>query len=77
MQLYHTFQGGCSSETGDYNQLAGFTKIVEAKPNYDCPIGRDTCSGDGGADPIHNFMDYRYVCISLMCDLLLVVKIQQ
>ena len=58
LDLQHTFNGGCFSRTGDYNQLAGFTKIVEAEEAYGCPLNRNTCRFDGGDDPIHNFMDY-------------------
>ena len=52
LMLEHTFKSGCSA-SGDF--VADTPK--EAYPQFDCPVGADTCAAPG-LDPIHNFMDY-------------------
>lgn len=52
LMLEHTFKGGCSAS----NDFVADTPR-EAHPQFDCPVGADTCPAPG-LDPIHNFMDY-------------------
>ncbi|OJF13474.1 zinc metalloprotease [Couchioplanes caeruleus] len=52
LMLEHTFAHGCAA-SGDFVA----DTAPEAVPQFDCPVGADSCAAPG-ADPIHNFMDY-------------------
>ena len=52
LMLEHTFAHGCSA-SGDWV----VDTPPEAMPQFDCPVGADTCAAPG-EDPIHDFMDY-------------------
>mmetsp|Transcript_19582 Transcript_19582/g.59240 ORF Transcript_19582/g.59240 Transcript_19582/m.59240 type:complete len:112 (-) Transcript_19582:620-955(-) len=62
MGLYHTFQGGCSPNRGDYVADTPPSR----SPTFGCPGYRRTCwsqlvrksYGNFYQDPFKNFMDY-------------------
>lgn len=54
--LLHTFQDQtcASTDRGDYID----DTPQEATPTDGCPVGKDSCPGSPGVDPIGNYMDY-------------------
>ncbi|NUR88811.1 MAG: zinc metalloprotease, partial [Nonomuraea sp.] len=52
--LFHTFENGCQSPGDGIGDTP-----PEAYPTEGCPAAKDSCPM-GGADPIHNFMDYSF-----------------
>lgn len=54
MGLLHTFEGNSCSGDGDF---IADTR-AEKQQTDGCPIGKNTCPGVAGVDPIHNYMDY-------------------
>ncbi|KXJ85373.1 hypothetical protein Micbo1qcDRAFT_128152 [Microdochium bolleyi] len=52
--LLHTFEGQKCSGRGDYVP----DTPTQISASVGCPVGRDSCPGIEGVDPIHNYMDY-------------------
>lgn len=51
--LFHTFEGGCTAPGDEILDTP-----PQGEPTSGCPVGKDTCPGDGKLDPVNNFMDY-------------------
>jgi len=63
LELDHTHDNGCAG-SGDYMDLASpstsYNKVKssESTATFGCPTSLNNCAGDGGKNPIHNFMSY-------------------
>ena len=57
LNLYHTFQGGCSTNAATGGDAVADTP-AEKSPAYGCPLGRNSCPSIAGDDPTTNYMDY-------------------
>lgn len=55
--LYHTFNGGCGTDTCTDGDFVCDTPPV-ANPNFGCPSGVNSCNNDSQPDLIENYMDY-------------------
>ncbi|MBB6554921.1 zinc metalloprotease [Nonomuraea rubra] len=53
--LFHTFENGCKAPGDGIDDTS-----PEARPTEACPQGKDTCPGQPGQDPAHNYMDYAH-----------------
>ncbi|KAF9034132.1 pregnancy-associated plasma protein-A-domain-containing protein [Panaeolus papilionaceus] len=53
LSLWHTFQGGCAGEGDEVDDTPAQRTATDG-----CPVGRDSCPGGAGLDPINNYMDY-------------------
>ncbi|MFB4265846.1 zinc metalloprotease [Nonomuraea sp. GTA35] len=53
--LFHTFENGCQAPGDGIDDTS-----PEARPTEACPQGKDTCPGQPGQDPAHNYMDYAH-----------------
>lgn len=54
--LYHVFDSGCTGN-GDL-----IPDTPNGNTNYQCPVGRNSCTSSPGKDAINNFMDYTDDC---------------
>ncbi len=55
LNLNHTFDGSCGALGDGVDDTP-----AERTSTSGCPVGKDTCLGQPGLDPIHNYMDYSY-----------------
>lgn len=52
--LFHVFDGFDCDGEGDMVDDTPATKVA----TVGCPVGQDSCPGQPGLDPVHNYMDY-------------------